>query len=228
MKRVTVAGPEHREAIADLIVSSYEASGDFEVVDSSTLRNQCLNPPPASIAFIACDGQRVLSVMHGLLCFSPGQATSALPYIVQPDPEACTPCLTLFRAATIPELRRSALNALLRLHFLRLALNRNMRYMVGTVYLGAQRTRSMEAMGYTFEPCTETGAILGKTKLPTRLAILDLGIQAAKAEAHLLSLVDNLQREYPFHRAFTELRALAPYTPPENVALCRLKNSNEI
>ena len=200
MKRVILAGPKHREAIADLIVSSYASAKDFKVIDYEKLKNLAINPHPDAIALIAVEGTTVLSVMHGRICRTSDEIKSALPHLVDPS-EAPTPSLVLFQAATVREYRRTHLNALLRLYFLKFALKYQARYLVGTVYEGADRTKTMEAMGYSFGPINELDHVIAERNSRALMAILELDIHSTRAAEYLKTLVGDLIHEYPFDPA---------------------------
>jgi len=197
MKRILIADERHKDAIAELIVSAYQTSLDFQLVNASYLRSECLTSDRDSCALIACDGERVLSAMHGKLCSDVNDVVRALTHIKDPS-VVPLPAFALYRAATVPEMRRSALNSLLRLHFLRIAISKQAKYMVGSIYQGADRTGTMNAMGYRFSSGHFRTDVLADRKSHACLALLNLITDADRAEQYLMEITTGLRTLFPF------------------------------
>jgi hypothetical protein len=105
-------------------------------------------------------------------------------------------CLT--KGATHPSLQRSGFNAIMRYHFLKIAKERGVRTMVGTMLMGSPRILSMEQMGYSFQksPGHWSGHYISEGQ--PLIASLDLEKFYERALGYIEKNWESLLIDFPF------------------------------
>jgi hypothetical protein len=140
--------------VNELRLSEYASSQDFKMTDANWAERRLLWSTEDDHAPVlgVWQGHALVATMRAdSIADLPG-ATREFHGAPVPDNHIEWPALTLTRAATRSDFKRSGLNSLMRMHFIFAALCRGIHRLYGYVVVGGERTRLMQRLGYEFLP----------------------------------------------------------------------------
>lgn len=148
MKHIRQASRQDRDQINALRVREFQRSDQFTLMKPDKLLwnwNHCDN---TSMVLAAWDGPLPVATMQAVVVQNAAEAENYVQCIV--PPHVGYPALVFNNAATHLDFRGIGLNQLLRYHFLKIALEQQIRSLLSPIYEGAPRIRFMKALGYRF------------------------------------------------------------------------------
>ncbi len=195
MKQIKNGTRQDKSLIEELRISEFSRSTEFKLLKPDKLRWS--QTDDESIVLVVIDEKdTAIATMRGITVENSTTAEKTLQCTI---PETVKfPIMIFTSAATLKPFRRKGFNQLIRLYFLKYALNNNIKTLVSPIYSNAPRIDFMGKLGYEFITPEKNW----QDKLnPT--SERQLGILNAEKIEHAIAIIENfnalLIADYPWN-----------------------------